>query len=325
MVFVGSAYTYLQEWLPNVGQYTLRHGMTDFVGLGRMMLSYPELAGGRARGPPADAQARVPDLQRLHDRSTARTRLRLLPARSVLRRAPARADPQRSEGAGQDMNRLAHRHERAVPADRRGPDGLPLALCRRRLRALRPAALLSVLRAGARLDAAAGHVGERVQQDLRRAGVRVSRRPARRSLRPAPAAARRDRDGRRRARRPFVCDEPRRVLSLLHVQRARVCVRRAAAKPGAAVAMVRQGSRQGDGDRLSRDRRRRRARAAARVHVYPGVWLARRASHPRAADDRDRAADGVLRPRARAGRALRQRLSRCRRSRTSSRGRRSTS
>jgi 2,4-dienoyl-CoA reductase-like NADH-dependent reductase (Old Yellow Enzyme family) len=44
IVFVGSAYSYLQEWLPNVAQYTLRHGMTDFVGLGRMMLSYPDLA-----------------------------------------------------------------------------------------------------------------------------------------------------------------------------------------------------------------------------------------------------------------------------------------
>jgi NADPH2 dehydrogenase len=50
MVFVGSAYTYLQEWLPNVGQYTLRHGMTDFVGLGRMMLSYPDLAADVLEG-----------------------------------------------------------------------------------------------------------------------------------------------------------------------------------------------------------------------------------------------------------------------------------
>jgi NADPH2 dehydrogenase len=52
MVFVGSAYTYLQEWLPNVGQYTLRHGMTDFVGLGRMMLSYPDLAADVLAGKP---------------------------------------------------------------------------------------------------------------------------------------------------------------------------------------------------------------------------------------------------------------------------------
>jgi 2,4-dienoyl-CoA reductase-like NADH-dependent reductase (Old Yellow Enzyme family) len=43
LVFVGSAYTYLQEWLPNVAQYTVGHGMTDFVGLGRIVLSYPGL------------------------------------------------------------------------------------------------------------------------------------------------------------------------------------------------------------------------------------------------------------------------------------------
>jgi NADPH2 dehydrogenase len=52
MVFVGSAYTYLQEWLPNVAQYTLRSGMTDFVGLGRMMISYPDLAADVLAGRP---------------------------------------------------------------------------------------------------------------------------------------------------------------------------------------------------------------------------------------------------------------------------------
>ena len=40
--FVGSAYSYLQEWLPNVAQNVVRTGKTDFVGLGRMILSYPE-------------------------------------------------------------------------------------------------------------------------------------------------------------------------------------------------------------------------------------------------------------------------------------------
>ena len=52
MVFVGSAYTYLQEWLPNVAQYTLRHDMADFIGLGRMMVSYPELAADVLAGRP---------------------------------------------------------------------------------------------------------------------------------------------------------------------------------------------------------------------------------------------------------------------------------
>ncbi|NOR90600.1 MAG: NADH:flavin oxidoreductase, partial [Anaerolineales bacterium] len=40
---IGSAYSYLQEWLPHVAQYVVRTGMADFVGLGRMILSYPEL------------------------------------------------------------------------------------------------------------------------------------------------------------------------------------------------------------------------------------------------------------------------------------------
>ena len=43
LTIVGSAYTYLQEFLPNVAQAVLRQGWTDFVGLGRMMLAYPEL------------------------------------------------------------------------------------------------------------------------------------------------------------------------------------------------------------------------------------------------------------------------------------------
>ena len=42
-MFVGSAYTYLQDWLPHVAQYNVRHGLTDFVGLGRLALSYPDL------------------------------------------------------------------------------------------------------------------------------------------------------------------------------------------------------------------------------------------------------------------------------------------
>ncbi len=42
-VIVGSGYSYLQEFLPHVGQALVREGSVDFVGLGRMVLSYPEL------------------------------------------------------------------------------------------------------------------------------------------------------------------------------------------------------------------------------------------------------------------------------------------
>jgi len=43
LAIVGSAYTYLQDWLPNVAQHVVREGLADFVGLGRMVLSYPDL------------------------------------------------------------------------------------------------------------------------------------------------------------------------------------------------------------------------------------------------------------------------------------------
>ena len=43
MIVVGSGYSYLQEWLPHVGQAVLRLKMADSIGLGRMVLSYPDL------------------------------------------------------------------------------------------------------------------------------------------------------------------------------------------------------------------------------------------------------------------------------------------
>jgi NADPH2 dehydrogenase len=43
MTIVGSGYSYLQEWLPNVAQFQVRTGQVDFVGLGRLVLSYPNL------------------------------------------------------------------------------------------------------------------------------------------------------------------------------------------------------------------------------------------------------------------------------------------
>ncbi len=43
LLMVGSACSYLQEWLPHVGAALLTEGMVDFIGLGRMVLSYPDL------------------------------------------------------------------------------------------------------------------------------------------------------------------------------------------------------------------------------------------------------------------------------------------
>jgi NADPH2 dehydrogenase len=41
MVLIGSGYSYLQEFLPNVAQAVVREQWTDMVGIGRMALSYP--------------------------------------------------------------------------------------------------------------------------------------------------------------------------------------------------------------------------------------------------------------------------------------------
>lgn len=43
LVFVGSGYSYLQQWLGHVAQHCVRNDMVDSVGLGRMVLSYPEM------------------------------------------------------------------------------------------------------------------------------------------------------------------------------------------------------------------------------------------------------------------------------------------
>ena len=52
LVLAGSGYTYLQEFLPQVAQAVVRAGWTDFVGLGRLMLSYPELPADLLAGRP---------------------------------------------------------------------------------------------------------------------------------------------------------------------------------------------------------------------------------------------------------------------------------
>jgi len=43
LIIVGSAYSYLQEFLPHVAQAAVREGWTDCIGLGRMVLTYPSL------------------------------------------------------------------------------------------------------------------------------------------------------------------------------------------------------------------------------------------------------------------------------------------
>jgi 2,4-dienoyl-CoA reductase-like NADH-dependent reductase (Old Yellow Enzyme family) len=52
LLIVGSAYTYLQDYLANVAQAAVRDGWCDSVGLGRMVLSYPQLPADLLAGRP---------------------------------------------------------------------------------------------------------------------------------------------------------------------------------------------------------------------------------------------------------------------------------
>jgi 2,4-dienoyl-CoA reductase-like NADH-dependent reductase (Old Yellow Enzyme family) len=49
---VGTAYTYLQDYLPHVAQAVVREGWIDIIGIGRMVLSYPELPADTLQGRP---------------------------------------------------------------------------------------------------------------------------------------------------------------------------------------------------------------------------------------------------------------------------------
>jgi 2,4-dienoyl-CoA reductase-like NADH-dependent reductase (Old Yellow Enzyme family) len=52
LLYVGSGYSYLQDWFPNVAQAAVRMGQTDLVGIGRMTLSYPEICADILAGRP---------------------------------------------------------------------------------------------------------------------------------------------------------------------------------------------------------------------------------------------------------------------------------
>lgn len=52
LVVVGTGYSYLQEYLPHVAQAVVREGWADFAGLGRSVLSYPDLVADALAGLP---------------------------------------------------------------------------------------------------------------------------------------------------------------------------------------------------------------------------------------------------------------------------------
>ena len=50
LLIMGTAYSYLQDFLPHVAQAAVREGWVDAVGLGRMILTYPEILWDAAHG-----------------------------------------------------------------------------------------------------------------------------------------------------------------------------------------------------------------------------------------------------------------------------------
>jgi 2,4-dienoyl-CoA reductase-like NADH-dependent reductase (Old Yellow Enzyme family) len=52
LTMIGTGYTYLQDYLPQVAQAVVRAGWIDAVGLGRMVLSYPQLPADTLSGRP---------------------------------------------------------------------------------------------------------------------------------------------------------------------------------------------------------------------------------------------------------------------------------
>ena len=146
---VGSGYTYLQEWLPHVGQAVVR------AGAGRLRRPRPHgaLLSRRCRptSSPASRSTRkrhLPHLQRLHHRPAQRPGLGLLPARPVLQGAPGRGAAQGDQGRDAGMSA-----ERSRGPDAGGGDGVRVAVRDRRPRPLRPAVLLRLHGQGLRLDA----------------------------------------------------------------------------------------------------------------------------------------------------------------------------
>jgi len=52
LIYVGTGYSYLQDWFPNVAQAAVGSQQTDFVGIGRMVLSYPDICADMLAGRP---------------------------------------------------------------------------------------------------------------------------------------------------------------------------------------------------------------------------------------------------------------------------------
>ena len=280
LVLVGSAYSYLQEWLPNVGQRVVREGQADFVGLGRMVLSYPDLPADVLAGRPLERKKHLPDLQRLHDRPAQGAPLGVLSSRPVLRRPARSRSAEGGQGSPEGMTsepETSRRRDQALAVATAffalfsivgiALYGLPffydffvrdLGWTRQQVTS---GNALSKLVVGPLFGFFAGMFIDRFgPRRLMLAGILVA------GTRP---------------RRPRGHHHARRLLRVLPDERRRERVRRAPPEPGAALGLVRRRPRQGHGRRLPRDRHRRHARAADGPRARGGLRLADGPHDPR--------------------------------------------
>src|SRR5947208_7870533 len=163
---------------------------------------------------------------------------------------------------------------------------------------LGPAVLLRLHGAAVWLDARASHFGERTEQTGGGAVVRVFRRMDGGPLRAAEAYAGGNFDGGRGVDRTGKHLDAGHVLFFLHAECVGVRLRRAAAKPGAIVALVRTISRESDGVRVFGNRVGRRGGAVDFAHSGAAFWLASGASNAGAFDSGDCTSRGVADERA---------------------------
>ena len=106
LIYVGSGYSYLQQWLPNVAQAVVREGWADSVGIGRMSFSYPDMCADVLEGRPLAAEAHLHDVRLLRRRAGVPGRLGLLLAGRLLPRSTRVQDPQAAH-----QGSVGRRHE----------------------------------------------------------------------------------------------------------------------------------------------------------------------------------------------------------------------
>ena len=130
LVFVGTSYTYLMDWLPNVAQAEVRAGHVDLVGLGRAPPRLPRdvLEAGHAARADLSHLRRLPTAPR-NGRSAATTSTpttRTAPSATASRRSSARS--RRQQGMNdrrQQGTPRSWRSSRPAPARAAAHPGLP--------------------------------------------------------------------------------------------------------------------------------------------------------------------------------------------------------